>query len=382
MRMKKLMILAVAAIALVACSRTFEATKTEGVAIGFNTWAEHLTKGRAITDAAFTTGDTFNAFGSKVVNSNASVVFNGDVVTYGTPYWTYSPTRFWDPAATSYTFFAISPSGLLPEQMSNAQKETAATTGAFSTKEIIFNGTVENDVMIAKKTVVAQATYTGDSPKYDVNLDFNHVTALLDVKVKKSYSLRESTVKVTAISLDNIVYKGTFSVSTYDDSGQNPTYKPTVAIANWAPAASASTTDFTGTVADGGTTLNQYGYASVNNESLSGDANYFWQNFVVMPQTLVAANGTNPQQIKISYKIVSTAGEETVFTDKTVAFSAFDIVDNKVNTDDPAVAANAGWNPNIHYIYTLTLDANKIDFTASITGWDSTSVNGFYNLVN
>ena len=301
MRMKKLMILAVAAIALVACSRTFEHHAVEPTQIGFSTWAEHLTKGRAVTDAAFTTGDTFNAFGSKTVSSTTSVVFNGDVVTYGNPYWTYSPARFWDPAATSYTFFAISPSGLLPAGMTDAQKTTAATTGEFSTTEITFDGTVANDVMIANKKPVAQATYTGDNPTYVVPLVFNHVAALLDVKVKKSYSLRESTVKVTAISLENIVYKGTFSVSTYDDSGENPTYKPTVAIGNWAPAASSSTTTFTGTVADGGTPLTQYGYASVDGEALSGTAVYFWQNFVVMPQTL------STQQIKISYKIVDSA---------------------------------------------------------------------------
>ena len=379
--MKKLFILATLLAIASACTKTYEITPTPQPEIGFGTWTEHLTKGRAVTDDAFTTGDTFNAFGSKTVSSTTSVVFNGDVVTYNDPSWTYSPARFWDPAATSYTFFAISPSGLLPAGMTDAQKTTAATTGAFSTKEITFDGTVANDVMIANKKPVAQATYTGDNPTYSVPLVFNHVAALLDVKVKKSYSLRESTVKVTAISLENIVYKGTFTVSGYDDSGDNPTYKPTVAINNWAPAASSSTTTFTGTVADGGTSLTQYGYESVTEEALSGTANYFWQNFVVMPQSL------SSQQIKISYKIVSTAGEETVFENKTVAFTAFDLIDNKTNnTADPDAgdgAVASGWNPNIHYIYTLTLDANKIDFTASITPWDNTIVvNGYYNLIN
>ena len=44
MRMKKLMILAVAAIALAACSRTFEHHAVEPTQIGFKTWGENLTK--------------------------------------------------------------------------------------------------------------------------------------------------------------------------------------------------------------------------------------------------------------------------------------------------------------------------------------------------
>lgn len=377
MRMKKIMILAVAAIALVACSRTFETHQVEPTQIGFNTWAEHMTKARTITGTAFSEDDNFNVFGSK---NGSAVVFNGDVVTYGTPVWTYTNPRYWDINATSYTFFAISPAGLLPDSMTDAQKTTAATDGAFSTKELSFDGTVANDVLIAKKTVVPQATYTGNTPNYVVNLDFNHVASLLDVKVKKSFALKDATVKVTAISLENIVYKGTFSVSEYVTTAGADLNKPVVAIANWAPAASESTKTFTGTVDDGGTTLNQYGYASVTGETLTGSDQYFWQNFVVMPQTL------STQQIKISYKIISAIGEENVYENKTVAFTTFDLVDNKNNNTaapdagDGAVAS--GWNPNIHYIYTLTLDANKIDFTASITPWAATSVNGFYNLVN
>lgn len=357
------MILAVAAVALAACSRTFETHEVAQAQIGFGTWAEHTTKARAITDAAFQNGDKFNVFGSKVLNSTPSVVFNGDEVSYDGADWTYSPTRFWDPDASGYTFFAISPSGLVTG-LNAAAKTTAATTGAFTTDEITFDGSVDNDVLIAKKTPVAPAAY--NSP---VNLNFQHVAALLDVKVKKSYSLKDATVAVTAIALENIIYKGSFSVSSYVTTDGDDLNKPVVAIANWTPAESSSTTTFNGT----GATLTQYGYASVTGESLSGDANYFWQNFVVMPQTLAT------QQIKISYTITTNVGEVTTFTDKTVAFSAFDNVDNKVNTDTQAAA---GWNPNIHYIYTLTLDANKIDFTASITAWDNTTINGFYNLVN
>lgn len=374
MRMKKLLILAVAATTLVACSKTYDSAPAQPQAIGFGTWAETVTRARTITDGAFSADDNFNVFGSKVIGSaTPAVVFNGDVVTASgsSPLvWNYAPPRYWDPNADGgYTFYAISPAGLLPSTMTDAQKTTAATTGAFSTDELTFDGTVAYDVLIADETHVA----TGNSGS-PVNLLFNHAASLLDVKVKKSYALQHATVKVTAISLENIINKGTLAVSAYNGS----TNKPTIAIANWTPAASSATTTFTGTVESGGTTLTQYGYADVSGEALAGTANYFWQNFVVMPQTLVAASETNPQLIKISYTITTNVGEVTEHTNKTVAFSLFDNADNKVNTD---TAAASGWNPNTHYIYTLTLDANKIEFSAEIADWSSTVVNGFYNLV-
>ena len=357
--------IAAALLAAVSCSKIYDATPINtDQAIGFGTWTDHLTKARAITDDEFKSGDKFNVFGSKNPTGTPSVVFNGDEVSYDGTNWTYSPPRFWDPTATSYVFYAISPSALLPS-MTDAQKTTAATTGAFSTTELTFDGSVANDVLIADETPVAQTAYNAP-----VHLVFNHVASLLDLKIKKSFALKDATVAITAISIENIINKGTYSVSAYDGS----THKPTVAIANWTPAASSNTSSFTGSTG----TVGQYGYADVTGEAIAGTNFYAFQNFIVMPQTLVAAGGSNPQQIKISYTITTTVGEVITHTDKTVAFVAFDTVDNKANDD---TAAAAGWNPNTHYIYTLTLDANKIEFTAEIEDWNSTLVNGYYNLI-
>ena len=369
--MKKLMILATcAAIAAVACTKIHEVTPvTQGPEIGFGTWADVMTKGRTATDTNFGSGDKFNVFGSKTVSSTTSVVFNGDEVSFDGTNWNYSPARFWDPSASGYNFFAISPAELLPTDMSAAAKETAATTGAFSTKELTFDGTVAYDVLVAKKTPVAPAAY--NTP---VNLDFQHVASLVDVKIKKSYALKDATVTVTAISLENIVKKGTYNVASYVTTAGADLNKPVVAVANWTPAASEATGSFAGTTG----AVGQYGYASVEGEALSGTPLNAFTSFVAMPQALVPATGANPQQIKISYTITTTVGETITHSNKTVAFAAFDTVDNKVNTDTQAATA---WNPNTHYIYTLTLDAHKIDFTASITNWDSTVIYGYYNLV-
>ena len=97
MRMKKLMILAVAAIALVACSKTFDTgvRTNEGKAIGFGTWTEHLTKtGPASVDNAFAVNDNFKVWGEKLVESTHTDVFTGVTVTktVASPEtWNYSP---------------------------------------------------------------------------------------------------------------------------------------------------------------------------------------------------------------------------------------------------------------------------------------------------
>ncbi len=367
-----ILIVAAVALATVSCSRHYDLNTSDPQVIGFGTWADQLTKARDITEGAFGIGDSFNVFGSKVLSDGTSVVFNGDPVNCAAGesglVWNYTPPRFWDPAATSYTFYAISPAGLVTG-LTDANKVTAAKTGAFTTDEITFTGGVVNDIMIAKKNTV---TPSGTPAAYSnpVTLDFQHVATLIDVKVKKSYALKDATVEVTGISLENVINKGTYKVESYGADN-----KPVVAIANWDAGETPSTTTFyngTNTTFDlaSAVPLNQYGYESVTDEALSGTENYFWQNFVVMPQTL------STQQIKISYKITQTATNEvTTFENKTVAFAAFDGLDNK--TEESGVP---GWNPGIHYVYTLTLDANKIEFAATITPWP-TATNAYYNLV-
>ena len=72
--MKKLMILAVAAIALAACSKTFNTANTEGTAIGFSTWAEHLTKtGPSSVGNTFAVNDAFNKNASAMLFVSAKV---------------------------------------------------------------------------------------------------------------------------------------------------------------------------------------------------------------------------------------------------------------------------------------------------------------------
>ena len=105
--MKKLMILAVAAIALVACSKEFDTNKSasNSAAIGFNTWAEQLTKARDAGSSTFVSGDYFLVSGFKTKSTTYTEVFANDTVKFNGSVWSYDNPRYWDSGADSYTFY-------------------------------------------------------------------------------------------------------------------------------------------------------------------------------------------------------------------------------------------------------------------------------------
>ena len=136
MRMKKLLILAaVAAIAATACTKTFEAKPTAETPIGFGSWANSLTKARTPGSSTFAAGDEFEVYGYKTRPDDIFNIFDGDVVstTDGTN-WTYESLRFWDPRATSYTFFAVSPAGKVASRRSNASRPFSISATTFETR--------------------------------------------------------------------------------------------------------------------------------------------------------------------------------------------------------------------------------------------------------
>ena len=381
MRMKKLMILAVAAIALVACSRTFEHHATEGSPIGFGTWNEVLTKARATAndDTAFEAGDVFDVFGYKTTAAN-HIVFNGDdvaaTVSGSTVTWDYTPHRFWDPAASSYTFFAVLPANILAAE---ANEGDYATTGLFTSNDITFDDPTafDNDILVADKEPVAgsggAAPYSYTNP---VQIKFNHVASAVDLLVKQDNKLGNAVVKVTALSLLNISNKGHFTVSAYAASSP---YVPTVA---WTEAATPtylgtsneyvildSASDSDDVPVTGKTTYDSHAVDSNN-----GDPAELFTDYVFMPQPLVA----DAQQIKLSYTIKVGDEDPNVYTDVIIDIRDFMTTDSDNNSAGSAITA---WAPKTHYIYTMTIGANVIEFTATVKDW-ATTTNGYQYLLN
>jgi len=343
MRMKKLMLFAVAALALASCSKTFDTGKSEGSAIGFGTWAETLTKARAAGASTFVSGDSFNVEGFKTLAGSPVTVFDDVAVNYDGSKWAYENTRFWDSNATSYTFFAVS------------SPNTALTFGAdgkIAATAVTFAGN-NNDILLANSVEVLPANYKSDVP---VALVFKHIGSLVDLKVKKSAGLNTAgaTVAITAVSLEKIDGAGKVAVTGYS------TNVPTVA---W-------------TELDGNTTYtNASGVTPVatlpTNVGTTGDD--LINTLVVIPQTLA-----DTKILKISYTIKDAANNVNTFTDKEIKLNLFDTTENTTNgSPDTPISS---WEAGKHYVYTLTIDANTINFTGSITDWD-TAINGYNYLV-
>lgn len=393
MRMKKLMFFAVAAITLASCSKTYEVKPQEGTAIGFGTWGNVLT--RAITDPrtagtnTFGVGDSFAVYGYKSASDETgkATVFDDDAVEMtvaGTPgTWVYSPLRFWDKNYDKYTFFAVSPSSV----------GTAATvdpeTGVITSASISFTGkNVASDVLVADKKTVLKANYGST-----VELNFNHVSALVDFKVSKAPNLKDATVKVTAFSLSNIENAGVLSVN---DAYNASVYGGTPTGLN--PVASWSTGNATGSYGPGdgvnsvdlGTGLAivendafTHFDGTDNGEPAAAKATFLINNLIVKPQPLTAPTNaedfteTKPQ-LSITYTITTGSGtsESTNEYTSKLWLSDFDVVNDNAQNDTKV----GSWATGKHYIFYITLDANPIVFGATITDW--TTSTGYHYLVN
>lgn len=388
MRMKKLMILATcAAIAAVACTKIHEVTPvTQGPEIGFGTWTNTMTK--APRTSTFVNGETFAVFGTKTTSSvTKEVVFKNQAVTYASSgnAWSYNPIRYWDPTATNYTFYAVMPSTV------SLAAETATDdypkSGIFKSTEITFAAppaTITdldpNDILVADE--YSRDAAAGVLPTGPVQLTFNHIASLIDVKVKKDAALpAAATLKITAAELRNIRTKGTFEVKSYN----NTTHKPVIGTtaAGWVPDATPTTGTYTSNAGLSTEALEVTSTTTYNNDgsvgTTTGSPQSLFTQFILMPQDLYHDTSfpTNNPKLYIAYDIITSTSPlvKTSYT-KEILLKDFVVLDNKNN---PAPSASTAWVPGVHYTYTLTINAKAITFEAQVADW--TNVNGYHYLV-
>lgn len=254
---KYLFILATAAI-VASCSDTdsFKEVVTPDTEIGFSTFTSKLTRGTAdeASENNNTTtvnnleayNTTFKVWGSKFIGSAETRVFGvndkGDVVSWASATnWTYSPIRFWDKSATSYSFYAASPSKY-NWGWNNTSKtislDNFAVSGTNRVTDLDDNGTDaftvstsidasaimskdDEDLMISND-VTDYKTYTNAN----VTLHFNHILSRLNIGVRKAAVLDDFEVRLKSIMVYNMKSNGKF------DESLNAAV-PTGSIARW-----------------------------------------------------------------------------------------------------------------------------------------------------
>ena len=378
--MKKLLIIASALAITAACTKTYDIEPVAQPEIAFGTWNDVMTKA---VKSEFANGDIFNVFGYKWNNGEtpgATTVFAGDEVTYNSSNqkWAYSPTRYWDNNYDNYTFYAAYPSNQLSGTLADY-----AQNGLFVTNNLSFNGTDEN-LLIAQKKTVAKASYNNA-----VALVFKHTGALVDIKFKKHSDIADAEVAITSLTLSDIQTSGSFTVASYDGTSGDPV-GATVPASNgiaglgWTPNSTPATNPTTGEgsapyLASNKTIAAATGAGVAN----AGD---IINNLVVMPQALGTAAGP---KLTLTYTIttgVSPNTQTVTFSDKSVYFGQFDETDpndGENPENDNTTPFISAWMPGVHYTYFITINANSIEFTASVASWtDATLVNGHHYLVN
>ena len=224
-----------------------------------------------------------------------------------------------------------------------------------------------------------------------VQLDFNHIASLVDIKVKKDQALADAnaTVKIIKAQLVSIKNTGSFSVTGYDSSNGN---KPTFSGTGWTPDATPTTTTYNPSVDNTNGVLTTELVVSSNTtydgSGLAGattpDANALFSDYVVMPQAL--GTTASDQRLVITYSISTGTApnvDTNTYTDVAINLASF-VKEDSTNTN-PDNKTNAGtaitsWMPGTHYTYYVTIGANAIQFTAIVNAW--AEVSGYHYLVN
>ena len=390
MRMKKIMILAVAAIAMVACTKTYEVVETsqEQSPVGFGTWTDVLTKARTngSTATSFANNEMFKVYGTKLVSSTSYQVFNGTDIkatVSESVSWNYNNTadvRYWDRAATSYTFYAALPGSMVTAYGSLTDEQKTAITNTEYSFNGLFYGSftfddptaIGNDVLVASEKTV---TVSDENVRNAVQLEFNHIASAVDLLAKKDAALASATVTVTGVKFKNIKKAGNFHVSAYSTT-------PTVAWSGQTGVLEtvASSSIYSASIGGNKVVAAYSTYGTVDPEdanavnTTTGDPVSLLSGYVFLPQELVAAT----QQILLSYTIAVGEEQPSVYTDVPVDLRAFMTADHNDNGGGSAITS---WDPGKHYIYTITIGANAITFTATVNNWSET-VNGYNYLTN
>lgn len=365
--MKRYIFLVVAvALATVSCSKTYDTNKNagEGMPISLRSWTNNLTRARDVGSSAFVDGDKIYVYG---YTSGTQTPFDGTEVAFDGNDWTYSPLRFWDRTNDYYNFYGLSIDD--GAAIGDVLASHTVSTGTFTSKSLTWAGN-NNDILVADSVKVMKSHY-GEQ----VALNFRHISALFDLKVRKGNGIgNDGVVKVTAVSLENIKKTGVFSVTGY-------TADTDTAIVSWSNLTTGSYTGTNGVK----NTVDSDIISGTTAVTTAGDQ-YLINNLVLIPQTFAA----DAQRLKITYTITTGTGnteQVNTFTDKTYDLILFDDTDyptdDDTNTDGKQYNDGtkvSGWAAGVHYIYTITIDAQAINFKAEMEPWATD--NGYYYILN
>lgn len=224
--MKKLFILAVAAIAFASCSNDEVISQNDSLTgsqqkeIGFFAVTQPTTK-------AAVDGTTFpnvlnmevTAYQVEATGGSAGVYFDATTFKYqyagghfdnttNPSYWAGDPARYWPLTPAYINFLAIT--------NANADNATGVTWGTNKADQVTIvmsdNSSAQRDLMYARGD--GAVTQSGNVLTFPTNVPmaFKHAQAWIDFKVKANSSV-ETAITINSITLNGAKYNGTYTVT-------------------------------------------------------------------------------------------------------------------------------------------------------------------------
>lgn len=363
--MKKLyFMMAIAATMFAACSQNEVIDEvvdnSTPKAIEFTTYAEGQTRATENSGEDYDWDmkdhhSQYTVYGYKTVDGINHDVFTGQEVNSTTGY--YTPTKYWDKAASSYGFFAHAGNATFVKNDNSTASDMADdyfTIGNYTVPETnsdvfssftnsFMNNFPGNDLMIAQEC-------DHNSIGSDVTLNFIHILSRLNVMVKTDFTTDAyNYIRIKAVEVHNLVAKGAFDESTEltppatlaGGTTERWVLDPTTTVDN----------KFNHTGRKIGTTANsQYVIQALVMPQIAG-----YQNIDIAGSD---AEPSGKPYIKITYSVTTGGVEQPNCTYFYNLANAFGLSGD--------LAFNEGWQNNL----TITIAPTEINFVGKVAVWD------------
>ena len=408
--MKKALILAaVAAIALSACSKNeiLETVNTvpEEAAIGFSNYTpKSLTKvnNTYISGTSLVADKQFAVYAWKTdydnfltANPGAPAFMNPAVVT-----WTdnndeganntYSPKKYWPSGDTpaNLSFIAYYPyggAGITAPTFGSGDPFVASGVGTYAftaqnTPAAMVDfcvADVVNDQVYANTNATA-----GENNKGTVNFVFKHQLTKVQFKFKTDNTDANTTVQLVDAKLYNIQTVGTLT-ATYAQNASPAVNALGTTTTTWSDQAIAGTPVVYDVTLNGNDPKvgSEIVLTTAAQPAIAGTENPATDLFMMVPQTMIAPTFSTTPNIpanlssKAQYLLVTW----DVITDGVKTTNTKALYLDQCKNEAGTATVDIDWVKNNFVTYTITIGPKPILFTAEATSWDAEQ-NGYYNV--
>ena len=307
-----------------------------------------------------------NATGAPNFMNPAVVTWAGDTTDGDAN--TYTPLRYWPSGdvPAGLTFFAYYPAedGTITPTISKTAGTNPATAVSVATFDFIAEDAAADQVDFLVADVVANQYYKHtnfNGQNQTVKFTFHHQLTKVAVKFKTDNTDAKTVVTVTNAQFKNIRNSGTLTAKLNN----------TTTTTEWDTPTGTATYDVF--VPNSGVMTTTAQPATINNATNDDVI------FLMVPQTMAAKDGSNPQYLEITWTVQSYNDDAHTELATTVTNTKKLYLDECVTSVGGSTQANIDWAMNNSVVYTITVGPKPIWFTATVQEWEDDQ-NGYFDV--